>query len=139
MPRRHAPTPRGNCVRGRRPQVGDDGLPGDRGLALGDQRAAAVGEVDVEPRAEPDHADALAGADRGALAHERHDAPRDEAGDLDDADPGAAGGADQEAVALVVLARLVEVGVEEEAGAVGDALDAAGRPGCGSRGSRTRS
>ena len=70
-----------------------------------------------------------------AFAHERHDAPRHQAGDLDDADAGAAGRRDHEHVALVALARLVEIGADEGALAIDDALDAARRPGCGSHGS----
>ena len=49
------------------------------------------------------------------LAREADDAARDEPGDLDDADRRAAG-LDHEGLALVVLACLVEFGVEEEAG-----------------------
>ena len=65
------------------------GLAGDRGLALGHQRPYAVRQIDVEARAEADHADALAGADGGALAHEADDAARDQPGDLHDADAAA--------------------------------------------------
>src|SRR6266853_3466655 len=94
-------------------QVRDDGPPGDRGLAYRRERAPAFGQIDIDARAEPDHADALAGPDAGALLDERHDAPRHQAGDLDDADLGAAGGGDHQAVALVIVARLVEIGVDE--------------------------
>src|SRR5712671_2182746 len=67
-------------------QVRDDGFPGSGDLALGDERPPAVREIDVDPGAEPDHADPLAGADGGALPHERNDAPRHEACDLHDPD-----------------------------------------------------
>ena len=100
--------------------------------------ADALRQVDIDARAEADHADALAGADAGALAHEADDAPRHQAGDLHHADARAAG-RDHERVALVVLARLVEVGVDEGAGVVDDLARCGRRPGCGSRGSRTRS
>ena len=40
--------------------------------------------------------------------------------------PRTAGRCDDEGVALVVLARLVEIGAEEFAGAIDDALDAPG-------------
>ena len=50
---------------------------------------------------------------------EADDAPRDQARDLDDADADVPAD-DDEGVALVVLARLVEVGVEEGARLVDD-------------------
>src|SRR5262249_59178206 len=93
-------------------KVGDDGFPRDRDLAFRDQRPHACRQIDVNARAETDHADALARTDVLALAHERHDAPRDEAPDLHHADAPARAG-DDEAVAFVFLARLVEVGVDE--------------------------
>src|SRR4030081_2851952 len=48
-----------------RAQGGDDGLAGEGGLPLGPQRPPAVGQIDVDARAEADHADALADADGG--------------------------------------------------------------------------
>src|SRR6202011_3699654 len=84
---------------------------------------AARRQINADARAEADHADALAGADLLAFAHERHDAARDEPRDLHHADAPARAGND-EAVALVVLARLVEVGVEEFARLVRHAFDA---------------
>src|SRR4051794_7081179 len=89
----------------RRAQVGDHGLPGDGDLAFGDLRARALRQVYVDPRAEADHADSLAGADGRPLAGEADDAPRHQAGDLHHDDTGVAGG-DDEGVSLVVLARL---------------------------------
>ena len=80
-----------------------------------------------------------AGAEFAALADEAHDAACDEARDLHHGDALAGRGRNDEGVALVVLAGLVEIGAEEGAGAVDDALDAARRPDCGSRGNRTRS
>src|SRR6187401_3532430 len=82
-------------------------------------------QIDVEARAEADHADALAGGERLSLFGPAHDAPRDQAGDLYYADT-AFVGCDQEGVAFVVLARLVEIGIEEFSRRVGDALDPAG-------------
>src|SRR5215468_8756802 len=67
-------------------QVGDDGLPRRCGLALRCQRTRACGQIDVDPRAEPNHPDALPGTDAGARLDERHDASRHQACDLDDAD-----------------------------------------------------
>ena len=43
-------------------------------------------QVEIDPRAEADQAEPLADADAVALAHEGHDAPRDQAGDLHDRD-----------------------------------------------------
>src|SRR5215472_5901289 len=71
-------------------QVGEHGLAGGRALPLGDERPHAVGEIDVEARAEADHAEALARSDRRALAHLADDASRDQAGDLHHRDAGAA-------------------------------------------------
>src|SRR5579883_2192587 len=104
-------------------QVGEHRLAGDRGLPFGDHRAHAFGQIDVEARAEADHAEALARPDGDALAHERDDAAGDEAGDLHHHDADAARGGDDERVPLIVLARLVEIGIDELAGTVGDALD----------------
>ena len=58
--------------------------------------------------------------------HEADDAPRDQAGDLHHARRGAFGRRDDKRIALVVVARLVEIGVEELARLIDDALDAAG-------------
>ncbi len=91
-------------------QVRQHGLAGNRGLPLGDQRARAFGQIDIHPRAEADHADTRAGGDRLALARERHDAPRHETRDLDHRDALAGNRGDDEGVAFIVLARLVEIG-----------------------------
>src|SRR5262249_51903434 len=93
-------------------EIGNDGLARDRRLALGNERPDTFGQVAVDARAKADEADPLTGADDIALAYERHDAARDEAGDLHHADTRAAAGDDQR-ITLVVLARLVEVGVDE--------------------------
>ena len=85
---------------------------------------AAAREIDVDARAETNEADALAGGQQRAFVSEAHDPSRDEAGDLDDAEP-PRGGIDGDAVALVVLARLVQVGVEEQTRMIDDLRDAA--------------
>src|SRR3984885_5581548 len=107
-------------------EVGDHRLAGNRGLAFGGERPRAFGQIDVDARAETDHADALAGGNRLALAGKRQDAPRHEACDLLGGDTPSVRHGDDERVALVVLARLVEIGAEEFAGTIDDALDAAG-------------
>ena len=90
-------------------------------------RRGPGGQIDVDPAAEADQADALAGVDHVAFADEGEDPPRDQPGDLGEADPQAVRAFDQEMLALIVLARLVEVGVDELAGHIGDALDPARR------------
>src|SRR5215831_15695666 len=107
-------------------EIGDDRFTRDCGLSLGDERPHALGQVDVHARAEADHADALARADGRALAHETHNPARNEPRNLHHADANPAA-RDDEAIALVVLARLVEVGVEEGAMVIDHALDLAGK------------
>src|SRR5215470_19544177 len=107
-------------------EVGDNRLSGRGRLPFRRQRSHARGQVDVDPRAEPDHADALPGGDGRALLYEGHDAARHQAGDLDHPDLDTSRSRDDEAVALVVLARLVEIRIDESPGAVRHALDAAG-------------
>src|SRR5262249_19357933 len=95
---------------------------GNCGLSLGNERPRARGQVDIHARAEPDHADALTGGDRCTLAHETDNSPRDQTRDLyhTDATPVAH---DEQAVAFVALARLVEVGTDEGAGMIDHPLD----------------
>src|SRR3984885_9085717 len=104
------------------PEIGQNGLAGDGGLAFRHQRARSLGEINVEARAETDQPEALTRADRLPFPHERHDAPCHEAGDLGHPDASIRGRDDQR-IALVVLARLVEFGVDELARAIGDAID----------------
>src|SRR5262249_866616 len=103
-------------------KIGNERVPCDGGLSLGDERPHPLGQVDVDARAEADHADALADADGCALAHETDNSARDQTCDLHHADATPVA-RDEEAIALVVLARLVEVGVEEGAMMVDHALD----------------
>ena len=87
-----------------------------------------VGQVDVDARAEADEAECVRRRPIVAPScDEADDAPRDQARDLHDAEA-PAGAVDDDAVAFVVLARLVEVGVEEQPRLVGDAGDACRRP-----------
>ena len=78
------------------------------------------GQIDVDAAAEADQADALARLDAVAFLDERQDPPRDQAGDLGEADRHPVVALDQEMLPLIVLARLVEVGVEELARDIGD-------------------
>src|SRR5262245_48403871 len=110
---------------GRGAQVRNHGLARNRGLPFRHQGARALRQIDIDARAEADHADALAGPDTCAFAREGDDAPGNQACDLHDNDARRAG-TDDEGVALVVLARLIEVGVDESARLVDDLLDPAG-------------
>src|SRR5262244_2355551 len=107
-----------------RAQIGEHRLARNGGLPLGHDRPHAVGKIDVEARAEANHAETLTCPDRDALAHEADDALRNQARDLHHDDAGAACGRDHERVPLIVLARLVEIGIEELPRVIGDALDA---------------
>ena len=104
-------------------QLRDHRLAADHGLADGDQRANALGQIEVGPAAEADDAEALAGVDRVALAQVADDAPGDQAGDLHHGDLPAVRQAQRDGVALVRFAGLVQAGVEEAAVAVGDSGD----------------
>src|SRR5262245_19427245 len=55
-------------------KVGQNGLARDRGLAFRDQSLGAERQIDVEPGAEADQAETLAGADRLAFPNEADDA-----------------------------------------------------------------
>src|SRR5690606_27005602 len=91
----------------------DHRLARQRALAEQHLRRGARGKIDVDAAAETDEADALAGGQLVAHRHERHDTPRHEARNLGEADAHAVGALDDEMLALILLARLVEVGVDE--------------------------
>src|SRR5580658_1258502 len=95
----------------------------DRARIEADHDVRALREIDVDARAEADQPDALAGGEQRALVGETDDPPGDEAGDLDNA-KSPRRRIDHDAVALIVLARLVEVGAHEQAGAIDDLSDA---------------
>src|SRR5690606_38322823 len=103
---------------------GDDGLAGNRRLADRGARHGSLGQIDVEARAETDKAEAFAGINGGALGDEAENPARHQARNLHHADPPARA-VNYEAVALVLIAGLVELGIEELAGAIGDARDLA--------------
>src|SRR5262249_31021160 len=105
-------------------EIGNDRFARDRGLSLGDERPHALGQVDVHARAEADHHAALASADGRALSHEALNPASIEPRYLHHADANPVA-CDDETIALVVLARLVEVGVEEGAMVIDHALDLA--------------
>src|SRR4051794_18438752 len=104
------------------PEIGQNRLPGHRGLALGNQRFGAFGQVYVEPRAEADQPEPLAGADHLPFAHKRDNSTRHQARDLNHADA-AVRRRDHQRITLIVLARLVEFGVDEGARPVRDPVD----------------
>src|SRR5215510_2499779 len=105
-------------------EFGKDRLAGNGGLAKRHARYGACRQEDIEPRAEAGEAEALARIQRLVRLREAENAARHEAGDLHDAD-GAMGGLDDKAIALIVLARLVELGIQEAAATIGYCLDAA--------------
>src|SRR5271155_3008743 len=104
--------------------LGDHRLARHRARIEADHDLRARREIDIHPRTEADEANALARAQERAFVSETNDPPGDEARDLHDAkSPGRR--IDHDAVALIVLARLVEVGVEEEARMIDDLRDTA--------------
>src|SRR5262249_36508602 len=99
-------------------QIGDHSLARNGGLTFGDQRAHAVRQIDIDARSKADHANPLAGADTYALAREADDAACNQAGTLHHPDAALAG-RDDKGISFIVLARLVELGIDEGAGLVG--------------------
>src|SRR5262249_2933203 len=105
-----------------KPEVRKYGFARDRRLPLGDQRLPAFRQEYVQPRAEADQAETLTGTEGLALFDERPDAPRPQPCNLDPADA-TSGRGDHQRIALVILAGLVELGVDELSRPIGDALD----------------
>src|SRR3954452_5557539 len=95
-------------------QVRDDGLAGDRHLVDPDENLGRERHVDVDAGSEADQPEALAGDELVPRLDEAQDAARVQPRDLHDPDAHARA-LDHERVALVVLARLVELGVDEKA------------------------
>src|SRR3990167_2843597 len=93
-----------------------DGFAGQRTLPQQDLRGRARGQIDVDTAAKPDEADALPDPELVTHGDKGHDAPRDKTRDLRKADAHAVGTFDDEMLALILLARLVEIGVQELAG-----------------------
>src|SRR5262249_30049101 len=101
-------------------------LASNRDLTFAGQRARAFGKVNVNAGAETDHTDALTGPKAVTFSREANDPARNQAGDLNDGNALTGAGDDNECVSLIVLARFVEIGADEFAGAIDDALDASG-------------
>src|ERR1700726_228113 len=105
-----------------RTAVGDHRLAADHSLSDDHQRHPAGREIDIGPAAESDDPEALPGDDLLALAQIADDAPCNEPGDLDDRDVAAAvklvHRRNTDRHALIVLACLVETGIDELALAV---------------------
>src|SRR6516164_7698459 len=97
----------------------------DGGLPLADQRQCSGRQIDVGPRAEPDQADALSRTQSLTLVDEAHDPPRNQAGDLYNRNAGPIGRGDDQRIALIVLASLVEARVEGQALMIHDPFDPA--------------
>jgi hypothetical protein len=107
----------------REAKVGDHGLAADGGLADGDERRYALGEIEVDPAAEADQPEPLAGAHHPADREIAADAARHQPGDLHEGDVAAVGKTQAHGLPLVVLARLVQRGVDELAAAIGELGD----------------
>src|ERR1043166_3086977 len=108
-----------------RAHVSDDRLTCDRDLPLRDYRLHALRQIDIDARAKPDHSDAFARAHACALTNESDNPARDQAGDLHHGNAIRASRND-EGVAFVVLARLVEIRIDKGPRLVNDFLDPAG-------------
>ena len=96
-------------------EIRQHGLACNRRLSETGEDLRGKRHVDIDPGAETDETEAFAEPRGHRRLDERHDAPRHQAGDLDDADLDAAG-IDDEGAALIVLAGLVEFGVQESPG-----------------------
>src|SRR5947207_12728877 len=103
------------------------GLAADGFLTERDQRGNAPRHVHIHARTEADQAEALAGTERVAGLGTADDAAGDQARDLDARRGGAIWEGEAERAPLVVLACLVERGVEELAGTVVDGGNGRGR------------
>src|SRR4051812_39036915 len=108
-----------------RGEIGDDRLAGDGALSDHHERVDARRKINIDAAPEADEPDPPAGKKPLALRHEADDAPRDQARNLHDAELAAVIEDEGERLALVVLARFVEIGVEELARDIGDAGDRA--------------
>src|SRR5438046_583040 len=102
-----------------------DRFPGDGPLAKQHLAAGSCRKEYVNPAPEPDQADPLPGFDPVAFLDERKNTTRDQAGDLRESDLQPVLPLDQEMLPLIVFAGLVQVGVQEFARHIGDALDGA--------------
>src|SRR4249919_1380036 len=103
-----------------------DRFPGDGPLAKQHLAAGPRRKKYVNPAPEPDQADPLSGLDPVAFLDERKDTTRDQACDLRESDLQPVLPLDQEVLPLIVFAGLVQVGVQEFARHIGNALDGAG-------------
>src|SRR5215468_4931899 len=111
------------CVAGAK--IGKDGFTRDRCLPNGHQRRRPHRQIDIQARAETDHAKTLPGSDGLAGPYEADNPPRDQACNLYNRDSRSRR-CDHQAIALVVDTRLVEIGIEELAGVINDFLDLPG-------------
>ncbi len=99
------------------------GLTCHRTLAQAHLRRDVIGQIDVDAAAEADEADALTGGDHVARLDETDDAARDQAGNLGKADLAAIAPLDHEMLALILVRRLVEIGIQELARDIDDLTD----------------
>src|SRR5579872_140924 len=105
--------------------VCDHGLPSDGARIDADENLRVVRQIDVDARTEPDQAETIAGAKTRAFIDEANNPPRNEAGDLHHAED-AGLSFDDETIALIILAGLVEIRVEKKTRLVSDLGDPSG-------------
>ena len=94
-------------------EIGEHGFAGDRARANRHGGPRIGGHINIHARAEADKPETVADANALALVDEGHDATGDKTGDLHDAEAPLRR-FDDEAVAFIVFAGLVEVGVDEQ-------------------------
>src|SRR6185437_15872918 len=103
-------------------KISQDGFAGDGGLAFGNQRHGPLGQEHVQARTETNEAEALADAEPLPFANKANDAACHQPSNLDHPDA-PVWCRDDEGIAFIVLARLVELGVDEYARPIRDAVD----------------
>src|SRR5690606_33893334 len=106
--------------------IADHRLAGDGALADQHPRLAALGQIDIDPTAEADEAEAVAAIQLVARLDEPFDAAGQKARDLHEADLAALAVAHHVSAALIVVAILVHAGINELAGPVFHLLQHAG-------------
>ena len=92
---------------------GKDRFPCDAALPLDDAGRGAVRQINVHAATKADQADTLARGNNIALFDKGDDTARHQTRNLGEAYANAIGAFDQEMLALIFLARLVEIGIEE--------------------------
>ena len=82
----------------------------------------ALGQIHINPRAEPDQSKALANIERIALVNKTHNPARDQSGNLHDTKPVRAR-INNQRIPLIILAGFVQIGIQKQPGPVGDPVN----------------